>query len=118
MQIDFSKPAEKYASGVRLIFAIMPYHSAERRTEMSRREITRTRWAKEDPEFLRLIQEEKERLEVGRKIADIRTNTGLSRSQFAAFLGISIEEVRLLEGGDLWKSEEATFIWINESLDL
>ena len=32
---------------------------------MGQREIMRARWAKEDPEFLKLIEEEKAKLEIG-----------------------------------------------------
>ncbi len=83
---------------------------------MGQREIMRARWAKEDPEFLKLLEEETERRLAGREIIDIRVKAGLSRSQFAALLRIDEEQLAQLEIGEFETTKEDTIKWINETL--
>ena len=84
---------------------------------MSQRNERKKRWA-DDPEFSRFLEEEKERIKRGRAITKLRSDLGLTRSQFAALLRIDLEKATLLESGDFWTTEEDTLKWINESLGL
>ena len=62
-------------------------------------------------------EEFKKQLKVARAITDKRLAHGLSRTQFAALLRISEEELVSLECGDFWESKEGTERWINETLN-
>ena len=76
------------------------------------------RWAVEDPEFIKGIEESRKYLDIAKAMITRRLEMGLTREQFAETLGVSMEELFRLECGDFWESKEDTERWINETLKM
>jgi hypothetical protein len=76
------------------------------------------RWAAEDPEFVKGIEDFRKQFEVAKAMTTRRLEMGLDRGQFAETLGVSLNELARLECGDFWESREDTERWINETLKM